>query len=327
MEYEQQKVQPSITLGSTWSMLPEDLSQRDILQRCYGDHQRIESHQEVQTYEREGDQDKGESSQYPSYRRTAEPDRAYSDSFRLTRSRPTQLSSGFKPFRHQQIGGQKSPFFASPGSFQEKTRIQAQKQDIFQPKAENVRPNDPEAVGLGERSKQEPGIVVNTSRISNPKNRNITPTKNEHSVVTPESSINSDAMWLQISQFTNKTQKQFEELQESHERMKPLPASMHKIVKTLQEGHSQLSKVSQETNKRLNQVFEEQHSCKRDRDCLDEDINKLFNAYQNLKPQPQGHIMNDPYQQEDIKPDALLVSKARSESQYQDGENMSYSQK
>ncbi|MBW0529011.1 hypothetical protein O181_068726 [Austropuccinia psidii MF-1] len=209
MEHGQQEVQPSITLGRTWSKFPEDISQRDTLQRTYGDNQRMESHQAAQTPGGEGNQDKGQSSHYPSYRGTAEPDRAYSDSFRPTRIRPIQLSSGFTPFRHQQISGQESPLFTIPGSFQEMTRIQAQKQEIFQPKAERVRPNDPEAVGIGERSTQEPEIVLNSSRISSPNNRNITPTQNEHSVVTPESNINSDALWLQMSQFSEKTQKQF----------------------------------------------------------------------------------------------------------------------
>ncbi|MBW0559652.1 hypothetical protein O181_099367 [Austropuccinia psidii MF-1] len=112
----------------------------------------------------------GESSHYPSYRRTANPDRAHSDSSRLTRRRPNQLSSDFTPFRNQQISGQEPPFFTFPGSFQEKTRIKGQKQDLFSPKAEKVRPNDPETVGLGERSRQEPEIVVNNSRISSPFN-------------------------------------------------------------------------------------------------------------------------------------------------------------
>ncbi|MBW0486422.1 hypothetical protein O181_026137 [Austropuccinia psidii MF-1] len=102
---------------------------------------------------------------------------------------------------------------------------------------------------------------------------------------------------------------------------------MDKIVKTLQEGHAKLSKASEETKKTLNLVFEEQHHSKRDKDFLDQDINKLFNAYHNMKPQPQGHFMENPYRQEDIKPDAMLVNKARSPSQYQDGENMSYSEK
>ncbi|MBW0505299.1 hypothetical protein O181_045014 [Austropuccinia psidii MF-1] len=46
-----------------------------------------------------------------------------------------------------------------------------------------------------------------------------------------------------------------------------------------------------------------------------------------MKPQPQGHALDDPYHQEDIKPDALLGNKARSPSHYQDGDNMSYSEK
>ncbi|MBW0526574.1 hypothetical protein O181_066289 [Austropuccinia psidii MF-1] len=100
-----QEVQPGIPLGRTWSKFPEDLSERDRLQRPHGNHQRLESHQAVQTPGGEGEQDKGESSHYPSYTRTADPERAYSDSFRLTRSRANQLSSGFTTFRNQQISG------------------------------------------------------------------------------------------------------------------------------------------------------------------------------------------------------------------------------
>ncbi|MBW0492882.1 hypothetical protein O181_032597 [Austropuccinia psidii MF-1] len=185
MEHVQQEVQPSITLGRAWSKFTEDISQRDRPQRPYDNHQRLVSHQAVQTHGGEGNQDKGEPSHYPSYRRTSDPDRAYSDSFRLTSSRKNQLSSGFTSFRHQQISSQESPFFTIPGIFQEKTRIQGQKPDLIQPKEERVKPNDPEAVLLGERSTQEPEIVVNTSRISSLNNRNITPTQNEHSVVTP----------------------------------------------------------------------------------------------------------------------------------------------
>ncbi|MBW0520838.1 hypothetical protein O181_060553 [Austropuccinia psidii MF-1] len=120
---------------------------------------------------------------------------------------------------------------------------------------------------------------------------------------------------------------QFAELQESHERMKTLTASMEKIVKTLQGGHAQFRKASEKTNGNLNQVFEEQHHCKRDRDCLDQDLGKLFNVYQNMKPQPQGHVMDNPYHQGEIKPDAFLENKATSQSKYQDRENMSYSEK
>ncbi|MBW0489301.1 hypothetical protein O181_029016 [Austropuccinia psidii MF-1] len=80
-----------------------------------------------------------------------------------------------------------------------------------------------------------------------------------------------------MSQFAEKTHKQFEELEASHERMKKLTASMDNIVQTLQEGHAKLNKASEETNKSLNLVLEEKHHSKRDRDCLDQDINKLFN--------------------------------------------------
>ncbi|MBW0577038.1 hypothetical protein O181_116753 [Austropuccinia psidii MF-1] len=91
MEHGQQEVQPGIPLGRTWRKLPEDLSERDRIQRPYGNHQRLESYQAVQTPGGKGTEDKGESSHYPSYRRTADPDREYSESFRLTRSRPNQL--------------------------------------------------------------------------------------------------------------------------------------------------------------------------------------------------------------------------------------------
>ncbi|MBW0555622.1 hypothetical protein O181_095337 [Austropuccinia psidii MF-1] len=46
-----------------------------------------------------------------------------------------------------------------------------------------------------------------------------------------------------------------------------------------------------------------------------------------MKPQPQGHVIDYPYHQEEIKPDFILVNKARLPSQYQDGNNMSYSEK
>ncbi|MBW0551831.1 hypothetical protein O181_091546 [Austropuccinia psidii MF-1] len=37
--------------------------------------------------------------------------------------------------------------------------------------------------------------------------------------------------------------------------------------------------------------------------------------------------MENPYQPNDIRPDAILMNKARSPSQYQDGDGMSYSEK
>ncbi|MBW0555159.1 hypothetical protein O181_094874 [Austropuccinia psidii MF-1] len=125
-----------------------------------------------------------------------------------------------------------------------------------------------------------------------------------------------------MSQYSEHPQKKFAELEAKHERMKELTASMNKIVKPLQEGHAQLNKASEETKIRLNLVFEEQHHSKRDRNCLYQDINNFFNVYHSMEPQPQGHVMDNPYQ-----PDAMLMNKARSPSQYQDGYGMSYSEK
>ncbi|MBW0538864.1 hypothetical protein O181_078579 [Austropuccinia psidii MF-1] len=128
-----------------------------------------------------------------------------------------------------------------------------------------------------------------------------------------------------MCQYAEQFQKQFSEIQASHERMKIFTASLDKIVENLQEGHAQLSKPSEETNRRLNLVFEEQHHSKSDRGCLYQDINKVFNVYHSMKPQLQGHVMDIPYHQDDIKPDAMLMNMARFPSQYQDGDNMSYS--
>ncbi|MBW0466087.1 hypothetical protein O181_005802 [Austropuccinia psidii MF-1] len=102
---------------------------------------------------------------------------------------------------------------------------------------------------------------------------------------------------------------------------------MDKTAKTLQEGHAQLSKASEEPKKRMNLVFEEQQNSKRERDFLGQDINKEFNVYHNMKTQPKGHVMDSPYHQDDIKPDSMLMNKARSPAQHQDGDNMYYSEK
>ncbi|MBW0504120.1 hypothetical protein O181_043835 [Austropuccinia psidii MF-1] len=220
MEHGQQEVQPGIPLGRTWSKFPEDLFQRYRLHRPYFNHQR----------------------------RTTDPDRAYSYSFRLTRSRPNQLSSGCTPFRNQHISGQESPFFTIP-SFQKNTSIQGQKQDHLQPKGEIFGPNDPEALGYGERSAQEPEVAVHSCRISSPINRNITPTQIEHNVVTPESNLNSNALWLQMSQYSEQTQQQFAELEASYERIKTLTASMDKIVKPFKKDILNGAKPLQEPTK------------------------------------------------------------------------------
>ncbi|MBW0538396.1 hypothetical protein O181_078111 [Austropuccinia psidii MF-1] len=97
------------------------MSWRDIFQGPYGNYEILEYKQEVQALRRAGSQYKGESSHNPGYRGAMEPERAYSDSFRITRSRTTQLSSSLTPLIIQKAGGQESSFFTITGRFQEKT--------------------------------------------------------------------------------------------------------------------------------------------------------------------------------------------------------------
>ncbi|MBW0526234.1 hypothetical protein O181_065949 [Austropuccinia psidii MF-1] len=177
------------------------------------------------------------------------------------------------------------------------------------------------------RSAQEPEIFLNNSRISNPTNQNITPTQTEHNVVTPESNLNSDKLWLPMSQFEVQTQEKIDDFKRLNKRSKRNAIIQEATIKAIQESCAQLSKASEEINKRMNQVFEEQHHCKRDRDFMYQDIKKLFNVYQNMKHKPQGHALDDPYHQGDIKLDVLLGNKERSPSQYQDGNDMSYYEK
>ncbi|MBW0505413.1 hypothetical protein O181_045128 [Austropuccinia psidii MF-1] len=110
-------------------------------------------------------------------------------------------------------------------------------------------------------------------------------------------------------------------------RLKEVNTLQTKAIHTLQEDYTKLSKASEETKRRLNQVLEEQNHCKRDREYLDQDIGKLFSACQKIKPQTQGNLLYNPNHQEDIKPEALLQNKGRSPSQYQDGYNITYSEK
>ncbi|MBW0536085.1 hypothetical protein O181_075800 [Austropuccinia psidii MF-1] len=173
MEHEQQEVQASITLGRTWSKLPEDMSQRDILQRSYEEKLNQTGHT-------------------------------------LIPSGSQGVDKNISPVASKHSGTRRS--VAKSHHSSQSQVVSRRRQDTFQPKAERVIPNYPEAFGIGERSTQEPEIVVNTSRIGSPNNRNITPTQNEHNVVTPESNLNSNALWLNISQFAEKMQKQFAEL-------------------------------------------------------------------------------------------------------------------
>ncbi|MBW0556452.1 hypothetical protein O181_096167 [Austropuccinia psidii MF-1] len=138
-----------------------------------------------------------------------EPERSYSDSFRLIRScQPTKLPSGFTPLRHQKTSGQESPYFPIPGNIQDRERIIGQEQDFFQPEGERVRPYDPETVGTAERSTKNQQKVVNTSNeASSPKIWNDISTHIGHNFMTPESTISSNTLWLQFSQFLEQNQK------------------------------------------------------------------------------------------------------------------------
>ncbi|MBW0543944.1 hypothetical protein O181_083659 [Austropuccinia psidii MF-1] len=130
-----------------------------------------------------------------------------------------------------------------------------------------------------------------------------------------------------MSQFAVQSQEQLDDFKRLNERLQRNAILQEATNKAIQESCAQMRKASGETNKRLNHVFEEKHHCKRDRDWLDQDINTLFNVYQKMKPQPQGHSLDDPYHQEDIKPDALLRNKEGSPSQNKDTDNMSSSEK
>ncbi|MBW0533300.1 hypothetical protein O181_073015 [Austropuccinia psidii MF-1] len=76
---------------------------RDIIQIFHGNNKRMEFQEAVLTPGGNCREDKGESSQYPRHRRMTESDREYSDSFRLTRSKPTRLPSGFITISYQNI--------------------------------------------------------------------------------------------------------------------------------------------------------------------------------------------------------------------------------
>ncbi|MBW0460646.1 hypothetical protein O181_000361 [Austropuccinia psidii MF-1] len=166
MENGRQGIQPRVPLERTCRNYSEDFPQRDIIQITY-------------------------------HRREIEPERAYSDYFRLTRSgKPTKLPSGFTPLKHQKTSGQESPYFPITGNIQDRERIIGKEQDFFQPEQERVRSYDPEIVGPAERSTKKQQNFVNTSNeASSPKIRNDISTHIEHNFVTPESTISSNNLF------------------------------------------------------------------------------------------------------------------------------------
>ncbi|MBW0554205.1 hypothetical protein O181_093920 [Austropuccinia psidii MF-1] len=170
-------------------------------------------------------------------------------------------------------------------------------------------------------------MIVNTSdRISTPTITNDIPTHNEHSFATPESNININELWLQSSQFSGKTKKEFGKLHESNLRIQYLINLQSTTFHTLQEGFAKLIKASEETKKRINQVLKEQYHCKKDREYPYHDMNKVLNAFQDMKPQSQGHLFcNTPHLRYDIQQDSPKESKHKAPSQHQNGENRTYS--
>ncbi|MBW0489245.1 hypothetical protein O181_028960 [Austropuccinia psidii MF-1] len=109
----------------------QDIQPKRYLFKTLWKHQRLKSQQEVQTLRREGSQDKGESICNTAYRREMEKERAYSESLRLTRSRSTQISSGFTQLGIQKISGQESPLLTIPGIFREKTSTKGKNKTNF----------------------------------------------------------------------------------------------------------------------------------------------------------------------------------------------------
>ncbi|MBW0526264.1 hypothetical protein O181_065979 [Austropuccinia psidii MF-1] len=284
MENGRQGIQPRVPLQRTCRKYSGDFPQRDILQITY-------------------------------HRKEMEPEITYSDPFRLMRTGdPTRLPGGFTPLRNQQISDQESPYFPIPGRIQERKRIIGQEQDFFQPEEERVISYDPKVVGPAERSTIKQQTAVSTSHeASIPRIRNDISTQIKHNFVIPESTISSNTLWSKFSQFVEQTQKEFKELHESTSRLQEVYTLQTKTIQTLQEDYTKLSKASEENKRRLNQVLKEQNQCKREREYLDQDIDKLFNFCQKMKPQTQGHVFgNTPYHQEDIKPDSLLEKKPRS---------------
>ncbi|MBW0567819.1 hypothetical protein O181_107534 [Austropuccinia psidii MF-1] len=223
MEHRKQEAQHSFTLGRTWGNLPKDISQSDIFQRPYGNHQRLESQQPIQTLRTEGSQTKGESSHNPGYREGMDPERGYYDSFRLIRSRPAQISSGFTLLRIQQNSGQESLLFTIQGSFKWKTRTKGKEQEYFQTEEEIIILNDPEVVRLSSINSQKQQIIVNKpDRISKATVVNDIHTQNDHSVFTFESNLKSNGLWLRMSQFSEQTHKEFGKLNQNNLRLQEL---------------------------------------------------------------------------------------------------------
>ncbi|MBW0567230.1 hypothetical protein O181_106945 [Austropuccinia psidii MF-1] len=126
-------------------------------------------------------------------------------------------------------------------------RIIGQDQDFFQPEAERVRSYDAEIVGPVSRSTKKQQTAVNTyNSTSIPKIRNDISTQTKHNIVIPESTLSSNTLWLQFSQFSEQTQKEFERLCESISRLQMVDTLQTKTIHTFQKDYTESYKASED---------------------------------------------------------------------------------
>ncbi|MBW0461619.1 hypothetical protein O181_001334 [Austropuccinia psidii MF-1] len=129
-------------------------------------------------------------------------------------------------------------------TFTGETRIKGQGNNYFKAEEKEIRTNDPEVVSLSQGSTQKQQIVSKSDRISTPTIRNDIPTKNEHSVATPESNTNRNELCSKMSQFEEQTQENFEELHENNLRLQELLNLQNTTIQTIQEGWAKPRKAS-----------------------------------------------------------------------------------
>ncbi|MBW0463542.1 hypothetical protein O181_003257 [Austropuccinia psidii MF-1] len=210
-----QDVQPGISLGRTWSKKPENLYQRDRLQTRYGNHQSLESTRHFRLLEVRANR----------IRENKAILQAIEE--QLTQTGNTQNPSG-----SQGVDKTSSPVASHHSGTNRsvaKSHHSSQSQEVSRRIQTQKGKNK---TSFNQRQRESHRMI--RKLISSPINRDITPTKIKNNVFTPESSLNSDELWLQMSQFAEQTQKPSAELEASHETMKILTASMDKIVKALQ---------------------------------------------------------------------------------------------
>ncbi|MBW0528299.1 hypothetical protein O181_068014 [Austropuccinia psidii MF-1] len=197
-----QGIPPRVPLENICRKCSKDFPHGDILQIAHGNHQRVKFQQEVQNSERNGNQYSRQLSYHMCYRE-ARNQREHT----LTATGPQGV---------------------------DRQRITGKEITNFEPEAESVTPYDPEMFGPGERSKKKQKIAVASSdEARSPKTSNYISTQSEHNVVTPESTIRSTALWMQMAQFSEQTQKRLESLHEKTSRLHEVDTLQTKSIHTL----------------------------------------------------------------------------------------------